>query len=64
MCVCETSYFTLGEDHKLGEIEKRVPRKIFVTKSVGEAGTGGNCFMGSFMICTTHQIRFLWWNRK
>jgi len=57
--VCETSYFTLGEDHKLGEIEKRVPRKIFVTKSVGEAGTGGNCFMGSFMICTTHQIRFL-----
>jgi hypothetical protein len=27
--------------------------EIFVTKSEGEAGTGGKCFRRSFIICTT-----------
>jgi hypothetical protein len=46
----------LGKIISRGEFENRVPRKIFVTKSEGEAGTGGNCFIRSFMICTTRQI--------
>jgi hypothetical protein len=53
---CETWSLTLREEHRLRVFENRVLRRIFGPKSDEVTGEWRNCTMGSFIICTHHQI--------
>jgi hypothetical protein len=53
---CETWCPTLREDYRLRVFENRVLRRIFGPERVEITGNGENCTMGSFIICTHHQI--------
>jgi hypothetical protein len=52
----ETWSLTLREEHGLRVFENGVLRRIFGPKRDEVMGNGENCKMGSFMICTHHQI--------
>jgi hypothetical protein len=53
---CETWSLTLKEEHRLRVFENRVLRRIFGPMRVVVTGNGEGCTMGSFIICTHHQI--------
>jgi hypothetical protein len=48
----------IKEEHRLRVFENGVPRKIFGHKRDEVTGTGENCIMRSFVICTPQQILF------
>jgi hypothetical protein len=50
---CETWSLTLRVEHRLMVFENRVLRRIFGPK---QQENGESCTMGSFIICTHHQI--------
>jgi hypothetical protein len=52
---CETWSLTLREEHRLSVFENRVLRRIFGPKRY-EGDIGECCALGSFIICTHHQI--------
>jgi hypothetical protein len=53
---CETWNLTLREEHGLRVFENRVLRRIFGPKRDELTGERGSCEVGSFKICTHHQI--------
>jgi hypothetical protein len=53
---CETWSLTLREEHRLRVCENRVLRRIFVTKKDEVMREQRSCTVGSFLICTHHQI--------
>jgi hypothetical protein len=48
----------MRKEHMLRMSENRVLRKIFGSKKDEVTGGGGDCTMGSFMVCTAHKILF------
>jgi hypothetical protein len=52
---CETWSLTLREEHRLGVFENRVLR-IFGPRGMKKWENEERCTMGSFIICTHHQI--------
>jgi hypothetical protein len=53
---CEAWSLTLMEDHRLRVFENRVLRRIFGPTRDEVTGNGESCSVGSFIICTHHQI--------
>jgi hypothetical protein len=53
---CETWFLTLREEHRLRVFENKVLRRIFGPKRDEETRERRSCTMGSFIICTRHQI--------
>jgi hypothetical protein len=53
---CETSSFTLREEHDLRVFENRVLRRLFGPKRMKQQENGVNCTVRSFIICTHPQI--------
>jgi hypothetical protein len=53
---CETWSLTLREEHRLRVFENRVLRGTFGPKRDEVRENGESCTMGSFIICTHHQI--------
>jgi hypothetical protein len=53
---CETWSVTLREEHRLKVFENRVLRRIFGPKREEVRENGEDCTMGSFIICSHHQI--------
>jgi hypothetical protein len=53
---CETWSLTSREKHRLKVFENRVLRGIFAPKRDEVIGEQKSCTLGSFIICTHHQI--------
>jgi hypothetical protein len=55
---CETWSLTVREEHRLRVFENRMLRGISGPKRDEVNGSGGDCIMSFFTICTPHQILF------
>jgi hypothetical protein len=53
---CETWSLTLREEHRVGEFEKRVLRRICGPKRDEVTEAGVNCIMRSFITCALPHI--------